>query len=331
VSSLPPAGAELEAANGRFMVYTLPVGAGNCQVVHCPEQNKIVMMDCGSKGRGNVGWTKEDATKYVRSLIDGGTEVAVTVSHPDGDHYNYIPEVFHNLRVNNLYLGLQLNKYDQNFQNWVANERKFYGMQVFEHSGFYASKTPESNLSCWRPDGHGGAQLDVASYVLGVNAGTTSNDASMVIAMTYDKFQTIFTGDMTAATERQILGAGPAVPLKSNVITGAHHGAETFGSNSPGWANATAPQFLMFSAGERFYHPRCTSVNNYLPHVLKYQALHIYHCGKDGAYEQRASTDGVAVTDDNGLIQVAANKDGSFQYNLAISGYAGAGMTTPLP
>lgn len=337
--AVPPERAPVVAAapavnvvpSGKFAIYTLPVGAGNCQVVHCPEQNKVVMMDCGSKGLGSNGWDRDQATTFIRGMIDGGTEVAVTVSHPDGDHYNYVPAVFDGLKVQNLYLGRQLGNYDQTFNTWVTNERTHYAMSVHTSPGFYSSPTPESNLSCWRPDGHGGWALDIATYILGMNAGTTSNDASMVIAMRYGSFQTIFTGDMTAATESRIVAAGPPVPLQSNVITGAHHGSDTFGSNQPSWANATRPQLLMFSAGERFWHPRCTSVNNYLPYVLKGVPPHVYHCGKDGAYERRTSTDAVLVTDDNGLISVEASNDGHFSYSWAISEPPSAARTPPMP
>lgn len=317
--------------NGKLLIHTLPIGAGNCQVVQCPSQNKLVVMDCGAKGRGTQGWTKEDAARYIQSMIDGGTEVTVSVSHPDGDHYNYLPTVFNGLPVRNLYLGAQLGNYDQNFRNWVAAEQSHYGMSVNQHSGFYSSKTPDSNLSCWRPNGYGGMELDVASYILGVNAGSTSNDSSMVIAMRYGSFQTIFTGDMTGTTEQYINAAGPPVPLKSNVITGAHHGADTFGSNSQSWANATAPQLLMFSAGERFLHPRCTSANNYLAYVLKNASLHDYHCGKDGAYEKRSTTDAVLVTDDNGLIRVAANSNGTFDYSWGVSALLDSAGSMPAP
>lgn len=319
------------APNGKFAIYTLPVGAGNCQVVRCPEQDKIVMMDCGSKGRGNVGWDRDDVSRFVQSMIGPGTEVAATVSHPDGDHYNYLPAVFHGVRVQNLYLGTQLSRYDQNFNDWVSAERSTFGMPVHTYPGFYSSRAPESNLSCWRPDGRGGWQLDIAAYILGVNAGSTSNDASMVIAMRYDNFETIFTGDMTAATERQIVGAGPPVPLSANVITGAHHGAESAGSNSPSWAMATRPQLLMFSAGERFYHPRCNSVDNYAAYVMKNVPLHVYHCGINSSYQQRPSTDAILVTDDNGLIQVEATRDGHFNYSWAISGLPAASGSSPMP
>lgn len=298
--------------DGTLRIHTLPVGAGNCQVVQCPNQNKLVVMDCGSKGRGTQGWTADDASRYIRAMIDVDTEIVATVSHPDGDHYNYLPVVFDGLRVNSLYIGTQLANYSETFRNWVANERLYYAMPVSSHARFYASPTPDPVLSCWRSDGFGGRTLDAPAQILAVNAGTTSNDASMVISMRYGNFSTMFTGDMTAATERAIHGAGPVAPLRSTVITGAHHGAESNGSNSPSWANATRPQFLMFSAGERFLHPRCSSVDNYLAYLPNNAPLHGYFCGVDGNYEYRATTYAVAVTDDNGLITVRGRSDGSF-------------------
>jgi len=306
--------------DGTLLIQTLPVGAGNCQVVRCPHQNKLVVMDCGSKGRGTQGWSADEASRHIRAMIDGATDVVVTVSHPDGDHYNYLPVVFDGLRVENLYIGAQLSDYRDTFRRWVDNEQHHYGMAVSSHPGFYASPTPDPVLSCWRPDGFGGLALDAPAQILGVNAGSTSNDRSMVISMRYGDFSTMFTGDMTDTTEQALYAAGPVAPLMSSVVTGAHHGAESFGSNSPEWANATRPQFLMFSAGERFVHPRCRSVDNYLPHVGKNSTQHGYFCGTGGSYAHRITTDAVTVTDDNGLIEVRGRSDGTFDYRWSTPG-----------
>lgn len=308
------------APDGTLRIHTLPVGAGNCQVVQCPNQNKLVVMDCGSKGRGTQGWTADDASRYIRAMIDGGTEVVVTVSHPHGDHYNYLPVVFDNRDVKKLYIGASLSEYNAAFQEWVKDQQEKHRMQLWSHPGFYASSTPDPELSCWRPGDFGGFTLDASAHILAVNAGTTPNDASMVISMRYDNFSTMFTGDMTAATESAILGAGPVAPLRSTVITGAHHGAETDGSNSPSWAKATQPKFLMFSAGNRYYHPLCSSVDNYLSFVRDHVSQHVYFCSKDRRYERRVTTKAVAVTDNNGLITVRGRSDGTFDYEWSAPG-----------
>ena len=314
---LPPR--EGDAPGGILKIHTLPVGAGNCQVVQCPSQNKMIVLDCGSKGKGRQGWDRAKVARYIHAMIDGGTEVVVTVSHPDGDHYNYLPEVFRSVRVRALYLGAQRDDYDDEFNAWVANAERL-GMSVSTHRGFHASSTPDPRLSCLRP---GDLTADVAGRILGVNAGVTSNDASMVVSMRYGNFQALFTGDMTGATEHAIRAAGLGTQLGSTVVTGAHHGADSLGSNSHAWAQATRPKLLLFSAGKRFHHPRCVSVDNYREYVEKRWSAHLYHCGHDGAYWLRESTDAVLVTNDNGLIVVDGRSDGSFQASWWTSGRLG--------
>ena len=51
--------------------------------------------------------------------------------------------------------------------------------------------------------------------------------------------------------------------LKATVITASHHGASTFASNSQDWATAMAPEVLISSAGNRFFHPRCAATNRF--------------------------------------------------------------------
>lgn len=305
---------------GKLMIHTLPVGDGNCQVVQCPNQNKLIVMDCGSKSKGNLGWTKDEATAYIRKMINNSTKVVVTVSHPGRDHYNYLPTVFDGLGVRALYLSRQLANYHPEFRDWVSKEQANYEMLVSTRAGFYASSAPDNNLSCWRPNGFGGLQIDVSSYIVGMNAGTTSSDASMVVAMRYGSFQTMFTGDMTGVTEQAINSAGPVTSLKSNVITGAHHGTASEGSNSLSWANATAPQLVMFSVGNRFMNPRCSSADNYAPYLFKNVPLHLYNCGMNDAYKHRRSNDAVLVTNDNGLIVVSANNNGTFNFSWSLTG-----------
>lgn len=307
------------APDGTLAIHTLPVGTGNCQVVQCPSQNKLVVVDCGSRHLGTRGWTADEAGSYIRAMIDGETEVVVAVSHPDPDHYNYLPTVLDDARVVSLYLGGQMSDYDERFRIWVANLQRAHGLSVSSRSGFYASPWPESALGCWRPNPSGGFDMDVAAWILAMNAGTTPNDGSMVISMRYGDFSAMFTGDMTAATERAIHDAGPVAPLGTDVITGAHGGADSDGSNSPGWADATRPELLIFSAGRRYQHPRCASVDSYLPYLQTNSPRHGYACGRDGEYERRVTDDAVAVTEDNGLIEVRGRSDGMFGYEWSIS------------
>ena len=78
----------------------------------------------------------------------------------------------------------------------------------------------------------------------------------------YEDFTAVFTGDAEGETEAQAINNFDSA-LKATIITASHHGASTFASNSQDWATAMAPEVLISSAGNRFFHPRCAATNRF--------------------------------------------------------------------
>lgn len=315
--------------SGKFVVHTLPVGAGNCQLVECPWQDKLIVMDCGSRGLGDRGWSADEVGQFVDGLIGPKTSVTVAVSHPDSDHYNYLEQVLSTAHVKTFVLAQQLGNYHVDFQEWVRDEVQAENGQLITWNGPYTSAAVEPSLSCAQPQGNGW-QIDVPGYVVVVNAGTTRNDSSMVVAMQYGQFQTVFTGDMTGATQAAIPQNLPVNLAATQFITGAHHGAWTHGSNQQSWADATRPQLVAFSSGTRHNHPRCEAVDTYLRvgTVLTNMPNHTYQCSWNGQYVQRQGTDGVLVTNSNGRISVTGNTDGTFNVFAGAAHPVGVGISS---
>ncbi len=310
------------ANNDIMTITTLPVGAGNCQILQCPSQDKIIVFDCGSLGAGTQNWDVQQVTQYIDNLVGDDTEVVVAVSHTDGDHNNYLPTVFANIYVHDVVIAQQRGAYPLAVRNWFAEVEADDGT-VWSWPGHYVGQAPDDELSCWVEDGQGGWDMDVEAYVLAVNAAGGANSASLVVSETYDNFQTIFTGDMTQATE-DLINSDLQINLgDTDVITGAHHGADTYGSNSQTWVDANQATMVIFSAGTRHYHPRCTSVDRYLPHLGDDSDDHGYHCGNGGGYVHRNTDDNIVVTDDNGLIKVTTDGD-DYNFTWTVNG-AGAG------
>lgn len=298
-----------------MVIHTLPIGAGNCHLLQCPSENKLIVFDCGSTGAGDQNWDENDVQNYVNNLIDDDTDIVVTVSHANTDHYNYLPDLFADSdQVSTIAIGQQLGNYSVDFRNWVNDLTGNHNANLWWSAGQYSSNGNENWLSCWAPDGHGGWDLDVAGEILVVDAGATANDQSMVVQMDYQQFSTIFTGDMTGTTEHAITGGVPQ-NYHTSVLTGAHHGADTAGSNSASWALANSAEMVMFSSGTRHLHPRCDSVEVYQPYAGQADD-HEIHCGDNGQYEQRDLDDQIFVTNDQGLIVIDANEDGSYLYDL---------------
>ncbi|WP_147424105.1 ComEC/Rec2 family competence protein [Xanthomonas campestris] len=307
--------------DGRLHVWTLPVGAGNCQVVTCPRRDaagfkKLLVMDCGALPSGrNPNFQVDRVSEAINGMIDGATKVVVTVSHPDQDHYNYISEVLKNVPVSAVYLALNPNDYTVgNFGQWVKDQQKVGAQLRYTNVPYATGIGIEEDLSCQGNNGWGGNATDVEGRILAMNAsgtpGTTSNNASMVVSMKYGLFQTLFTGDMTQVTEGLIANLSAGWPLNSQVVTGAHHGAISAGSNSASWAQKTSPQAFIFSSGKRYKHPRCESIQNYLDYGLRIAAAsHSIQCS-GGLPGQ--STLPVFLTQTNGMIHYSATNDGSF-------------------
>lgn len=65
-----------------------------------------------------------------------------------------------------------------------------------------------------------------------------------------------------AATEQDMLAFAPVLPLASDVLVAAHHGADD--GSSAAFIGAVDPTWVVFSAGEGHDHPRQTTADRYI-------------------------------------------------------------------
>ncbi|MBK8283727.1 MAG: hypothetical protein IPK97_01955 [Ahniella sp.] len=304
------------AAARPMTIYTIPVGSGNCQMMLCPSENRMMMFDCGSTGAGNLGWNRADVGQFIAANINDQTAIVVSISHPDADHSNYLPDVLAGRPVRAVLVSKHPSDYPAAVVAWMGQLQQD-GTTIQWRNGIYRSQAPDQYLSCYAPDGQGGWNIDVPGFIVMMNAGATANDSSMVIAQQYAGFQSLFTGDMTGATEFQIDPNIPVALDNTKVITGAHHGAISHGSNSPQWTAANQGKLVMFSSGTRFHHPRCAAVGNYFPYLFNNAAQHQFQCGDNGQWQTYNTQNAVYVTNNNGLIRVRVNDQGQWDYQAA--------------
>ncbi len=69
------------------------------------------------------------------------------------------------------------------------------------------------------------------------------------------------------ATEKYILDQGPAAAIKSDVLLAPHHGADN--GSSSAFIAAVKPEYVIFSAGHRYEHPRGKTANRYTRNGVK--------------------------------------------------------------
>ncbi|WP_417460687.1 hypothetical protein [Kordiimonas sp.] len=290
--------------SSNVVVTTFNVGAGNCQVVSCPKTKRLIVNDCGTSGVANglSGAEAADAIGEIKTKISA-TSQYLTVSHPDTDHLSYIDDI----------VG-KIGKFDAGYfggleGRWTGSKLAT-AKDATDTRTFYSSaqtiKASISNLSC--------SSDNMSTWILAVGYGSTSNSESLVqVSKVGTGSLFYFTGDMQGATEAPIItnlentyytGLGDVTTVKERIMTGAHHGADTLGSNSAEWAAATKPTSVIFSAGTRHNHPRCNAVNVYTTITKDIGDQHDFRCGDSSGYGITEETkEDKWLTYTNGTIQ----------------------------
>lgn len=295
---------ENATSSSNLVVHYLNIGTGSCQIVECPGSAPI-LFDCGSRGHSAEDMDKEQATHYIQQVLSANsTGLRVVVSHPDSDHYNYIPTVLSGIIPASIWIGGCLTgapcKLGTNsFTAWLTTMQT-NGVPIYKQfpTGFSYSGQPVPALSCGLAN----------TYIATVNIGRSANSRSMVNLLEYNKFKILFTGDATKATQDSVIANNNGQPLPLAVLTGSHHGADTKGSNNNAWASATTPKIVVFSAGTqpRYLHPRCKSANVYTSSLLS-TVLHDFQCGENRGFSSYSTPLAVYNTESVGTVVITTD------------------------
>lgn len=309
-------------AQDHLRLHFLNIGGGTCTVVECPGQNaRPIIVDCGSLGgsRTESDLTADEARLHVARVLSAHSQSPfVVLSHGDSDHYGWIDDILPGVTVGSVWQGGDPGDYTSSgFPAWLAQQTQA-GVPVV--NGFAPEWNNDGteitgNLSCG----------DASVWVLTVNGGTSKNAKSLVLMLEYGEFTATLTGDAEGSTERDIrenwFGA-----VKTTVLAGSHHGSRTHQSNSAAWADTTAPNMTVFSAGTKFHHPRCEAVSRYRSH-LSATPEHRARCGKSAEYDSYRTTQAEFMTEANGTIVVTTNGNSPMQVHCNTTGCAAIAIT----
>ena len=234
------AAAEAPAMPGQLTIKLLDVGHGDCILLQ--GDGKTVLIDTGDAPANEIVLQKlrENKVHFIDALI---------ISHYHGDHSGGLLTVLRNFGVGRIYDAGVVNDYS----NFVKKMFQEYadgrwnrtvlrrGQRLTLKDGFYFSVlSPGSQLL---PKG----KKEYGHYL---------NNNSLVLKLHYGKFQMLFTGDMEAAAEYQVMGNYPAADLHVDVLKVAHHGSRT--SSTWNWLNTVKPTWGVISCGGdpvKFKHP----------------------------------------------------------------------------
>lgn len=218
--------------DGRLRIYALDVGQGDALLIRSP-QGHVVVIDGGpdpvvmSARLGQV-------LPFWERRID-----LIVATHQDADHLAGLLPLVERYQVGQIVQGgpatdsLLSAEWQRRLDAGEVTARRVKRGDVI-HLG-------ETRLRVLHP------ATDLAH-----NA-RDDNDGSVVILLEHGGFRMLFTGDIGALTEAELLAA--EVDLAATVLKVPHHGSET--SSTAGFLAQAAPQVCLISVGNgnRFGHP----------------------------------------------------------------------------
>jgi competence protein ComEC len=218
------------AASPGLKVTMLDVGQGDSFLVEFPGRKVMLIdggglasspFDVGERVVSPVLWRK--GIKKVDYLV---------LTHPHPDHLDGLVAVARNFRIGEFWEG-----------------------RPPRNEGLYADlgrALPADGVRrrCGRGFHHreGEVSIDVYHPKNDAEAGTlpADNERSLVMRISLGGTSFLFTGDVGAATERELLGSG--LDLGAAVLKAGHHGSAS--SVSPALLDAVRPAIVLVSAGE---------------------------------------------------------------------------------
>jgi competence protein ComEC len=220
--------------DGRLHVTFLDVGQGDATLITTPGGRQI-LVDGGPSPSALTSALGREMPFWDRSLD------LVVMTHGDADHITGLAEVLARYRV-----GVWLD-------NGLPDDDATYleCQSLLAELGVPRHTTRAGD----RLDLGSGIALDVLHPPQGpaLASSASANDSSLVLRLVWRQASFLFTGDVEATGEDQLLASGQV--LASDVLKVAHHGSS--GSSTTGFLSAVAPDFAIISVGadNRFGHP----------------------------------------------------------------------------
>ncbi|HXV64575.1 MAG TPA: DNA internalization-related competence protein ComEC/Rec2 [Vicinamibacteria bacterium] len=213
------------APRGRLVLSAFDVGHGDALLVTLPD-GKHVLVDGGGAGGGSSFDIGERV--LLPCLLENGVRrlSAVVVTHTHLDHLGGLFAVVDRLKVDEMWEG----------SSPVDRPAYFALRRRAERRGVVVR-----SLEVGQAFELGGAGFEVLASGM---PGSSENDQSLVLGLTYAGRRILLTGDVESPAEHRLLASGAS--LESDVLKVAHHGSRS--SSSVAFLAAVAPRLAILSA-----------------------------------------------------------------------------------
>lgn len=239
------------------------LGNGDCTVIKTP-QNKIIVIDTGEQENVIAKYLLDKKIKKVDYLI---------ISHFDSDHCKSAIEIIEKLKVKQIVIGKQA-KLSKEFENLIdmAKENKI-NIQIVKAGDTLKLDKYTSFKILW-PDRN-------------LLQDNPLNNNSIVAKLEYKSFSMLFTGDIEALAEKQIVSKYKKDELQANILKVAHHGSKTSSINE--FVEKVRPQISVIGVGEnnKFGHPNLQTLE-----TLKSYGSKVYRTDLGGEITIRVNKKG---------------------------------------
>lgn len=247
-------------------VTAIDVGAGLSCLIKLPG-NKYIIYDGG----------RASAMKYLKKQLPAGTKIELLVlSHTDADHWGAVADIITEYEVKKvLRTSYRINEYSSTFTNGAkAIENAPYDIEDYD---LKEKGDLEPGKELYNKDGVKLTALCGFKQPLSawgnLNDAKANNAVSIVVRLDYKGHSILFGGDAVGrdecttgndciATEKFLIEKAGAALLNADILVVPHHGADNASCQT--FIEKVSPDFVVFSAGHAFRHPRQVTADRYI-------------------------------------------------------------------
>src|SRR5574341_111333 len=302
-------------------VRVVDVGPGLCTITKIPNGHYLIY-DAGH-------WQSTQRLAAARQIVDGDEVDLLVISHSDSDHLGEADDILAAFNVRHIVRTGMVRTSDawDNYNQAVAREAG-EGASVMNLQS--EPLVPGASMAL------GDATVTlVAGWGEWTGSGLTTaerrNVVSIVVRLDFAGASILYTGDTVGRritdpddsckdAEAFMVANHDAgtVSLKASVIIAPHHGADN--ASSECFIQSVDPDYVVFSAGHEYQHPRRNAAERYHAHGVPWTHMYRTDLGDDeraegneewargrvaGCTDRRGDNDVEIVIRDNGTVEVA--------------------------
>ncbi|MBR5236598.1 MAG: DNA internalization-related competence protein ComEC/Rec2 [Clostridia bacterium] len=227
------------AGGERAELTFINVGEGDCALLRLPSQVDILIDGGGTPSyRGDYDVGKQIVLPYLRKK--GIYELDyVVATHPHEDHIRGLLSLFSAMRINTLLVPIGFDAVQTGAE--LLDCAKEHGVTVrMLQAGDILKFSRQCDLEVLLPDTEW------------LQKEPSENDASLVLRFHYGKLQALFTGDLEAAGEEELVSRYPGEQV--TILKVGHHGSSS--STTAALLSWAKPEYAYIPCDERYYnHP----------------------------------------------------------------------------